>query len=280
MDLLRIAMEVDPDVEDPHLEDLEVLQVLSRILQVDTAPDLGVLSPLITDHHLVVMDHLMTISKGLRLEEVGEVGLTAEAVEVAEVFATGLLDLEDLDQCGVTTMMDLQDPSDQDQIGIKVAGMSLHGMEVVAAGEAVGVVEVLTATDLAAEVLVVQTAVVLVDVTAVLTAMDLAEILMVQVGEVLVVQIVEVSEVQSVEALVVQIVEVLVVQIAEVLVVQIVTAVVVTDLTAADPSIGRGLENLPKENEKILAKNLAKKNPDQQNAKGEVDGVIGLTKPL
>ena len=88
-------MEVDPDVEDPRLEDLEVLQVLSRILQVDMAPDLGVLSPLITDHRLVVMDHLMTISKGLRLEEVGEV-LAAEvlAVEVAEVFATGLLDLE------------------------------------------------------------------------------------------------------------------------------------------------------------------------------------------
>ena len=89
-------MEVDPDV-DPPLEDQEVLQVLSKILQVDLDLDLAQdpLNPLITDHHSVVMDHLMTISKGLHLEEVAEVGLTVEApVEVAEVFATDLLDLE------------------------------------------------------------------------------------------------------------------------------------------------------------------------------------------
>ena len=89
-------MEVDPDV-DPPLEDPEVLQVLSKILQADLDLDLAQdpLNPLITDHHSVVMDHLMTISKGLHLEEVAEVGLTVEApVEVAEVFATDLLDLE------------------------------------------------------------------------------------------------------------------------------------------------------------------------------------------
>ena len=87
-------MEVDPDV-DPPLEDQEVLQVLSKILQVDLDLDLAQdpLNPLITDHHFV-MDHLMTISKDLHLEEVGEVGLTAEAVVVVEVFATDLLDLE------------------------------------------------------------------------------------------------------------------------------------------------------------------------------------------
>ena len=106
----QMTEEMDPDAEDPSLEDPEVLQVLSRILQVDEvqmAPDLGVLSPLITDHRLVEMDHLMTISTDLHLEEVGEVLVTAvwtvevletaevlEAVVVAEVFATDLLDLE------------------------------------------------------------------------------------------------------------------------------------------------------------------------------------------
>ena len=100
-------MEMDLDVVDPNLEDPGVLQVLSRILQVDKAPDLGVLGDLmallITDHPLVEMDHLMTISKvDLHLEEGGEVLVTAEvlavvavlAVVVAEVFATDLLDLE------------------------------------------------------------------------------------------------------------------------------------------------------------------------------------------
>ena len=90
-------VKVDPEGVDPPLEDPEVLQVLSKILQADLDLDLAQdpLNPLITDHHSVVMDHLMTISKGLHLEEVAEVGLTVEApVEVAEVFATDLLDLE------------------------------------------------------------------------------------------------------------------------------------------------------------------------------------------
>ena len=101
-------MEGDPPLEDPGV----VLQVLSKILQVDPQdPDLGVLSHLIMDLRLVEMDLLTTASKDLHLEEVGAVStvevaevltavvevLTAtevEAAEVAEVFATDLLDLE------------------------------------------------------------------------------------------------------------------------------------------------------------------------------------------
>ena len=101
-------MEGDLPLEDPEV----VLQVLSKVLQVDPLdPDLGVLSHLIMDLPLVEMDLLTTASKDLHLEEVGAVltvevaevltavveVLTAtdlEAVEVAEVFAMDLLDLE------------------------------------------------------------------------------------------------------------------------------------------------------------------------------------------
>ena len=78
-------MEMDPGVEDHNLEDPAVLQV-----RADKAPDLGVLmGHLITDLHLVEMDHhLMTISKDLHLEEVGEVLVTEEVLVAVEVLAT------------------------------------------------------------------------------------------------------------------------------------------------------------------------------------------------
>ena len=172
-------------------------------------------------------------------------------------------------------------------LGIKVVLTNLHGMKEVVEvkGEVVGVVEVLTATDLAAvEVLVVQTVEVLVaQIAEVLTATALA------VGtEVSVVLIVEVLAAQTVAAVVLEtavVEEALAadqtVVVVEVLVVQ--TAVV--EVALLDPLTENGLMNLPHLTVKIPAsghvKNLAivTKRSQERNASAEVDGENGLMKP-